>query len=88
MNQEHRSGDRRNKDGAVWTDKRHADRRVSPAVGQFAIQDAAKLRQINKELVVALQKMVRYHDDLVAAGYGVSEDADHARVAIANAGTI
>lgn len=66
-------------------ERRTADRRVSPAVGEYAIQECAKQRAVNATLLAALMKMVSNHDDMVAAGFGVAEDADHARAAIAKA---
>ena len=39
-------------------ERRHADRRVSPAVGDFAIQECARLRALNAALLAALRDMI------------------------------
>lgn len=39
----------------MTTDRRTTDRRISPAIGEFAITENARLRASNKELVEALK---------------------------------
>lgn len=44
--------------GHTLPDNRSAERRISPAIGEFAIQDAARLRALNAELVAVLETTI------------------------------
>lgn len=41
------------------TERRTAERRISPAIGEHAIQECARLRAVNAELLAALQAVDR-----------------------------
>lgn len=47
----------------MTTERRTQDRRVSPAVGEFAIGECARLRALNKELAQALRGFLWLSDD-------------------------
>lgn len=67
-------------------ERRTSDRRISPAIGQFAIEEAHRLREVNKELLAALDEIEQHADE--AARLGIKRCAairDCARAAIAKA---
>lgn len=47
----------------MTTERRTQDRRVSPAVGEFAIGECARLRALNKELARALRDCASLIDE-------------------------
>lgn len=56
--------DRRTSDTSVIIDRRQSPRRVSPAVGEYAMQENTKLREINGELLAALQAILNAPSEL------------------------
>jgi hypothetical protein len=61
-----RQAERRKDEGSCWNDRRQAERRISPAIGEFAIlrtptlyAEIDRLRTINAELVEALHDQIR-----------------------------
>lgn len=45
--------------------RRISDRRISPAIGQYAIEEAHRLREVNKELLAALNDVSKAYSDNV-----------------------
>ncbi|MCR4304962.1 MAG: hypothetical protein NUV63_12200 [Gallionella sp.] len=65
-----RQSDRRTRDASVVNDHRQSDRRISPAIGELAIQQNVELRAERNELLAALR-------DMVAIVEGVDEYQRH-----------
>ena len=70
-------------------ERRTADRRISPAIGEFAIQENVRLKALNKELVEAAELLrkewrehikidVKKHYSLLVADVAVSKAIDKA----------
>lgn len=52
-----RQSDRRTGEGSVITERRQSERRVSPAVGEFAIQECVRLREDYASLYAELMNI-------------------------------
>ena len=77
-----RQSERRTNDASVFNDHRQSDRRVSPAVGEFAILQNIKLRESHSALLASLKWALKRID---ASGLGQGEYFAKAGDAVATA---